>query len=94
MQALAHAGAWLEGARTRGQDAVEAGARRFALTLGRALELALLVDHGAWAKREQKDGRTAAAAKRFARHGVDLIVDGDDLEASRALANGGRLDVD
>jgi len=87
VEAVAHAGAWLEAARHRGPAAVEAGARRFALTLGRALELALLVDHGAWALREQKDGRTAAAARRFARNGVDLILDGDDLADASALAN-------
>ena len=87
LDAIAHAGAWLEEARSRGQDAVEAGARRFAMTLGRALELALLVDHGAWSQRVEKDGRSAAAARRFARAGVDLIVDEDDLLASSALAN-------
>jgi hypothetical protein len=72
---------------------VEAGARRFALTLGRALELALLVDHAAWAKREKKDGRSAAAARRLARHGVDLVLDVDDLDEARALANGTSLPV-
>jgi acyl-CoA dehydrogenase len=87
LAAVAHAGAWLESARGRGQAAVEAGARRFALTLGRSLELALLVDHGAWAIREQKDGRTAAAARRLARNGVDLIADADDLGEANALAN-------
>jgi len=87
LDALAHASAWFEEARRRGQPAVEAGARRFALTLGRAMELALLLDHGAWAIREQKDGRTAAAARRFARNGVDLIVDVDDLAEASSLAN-------
>ena len=87
LDAVSHAGAWLEEARHRGQDAVEAGARRFAMTLGRALELALLVDHGAWAMREQNDGRTAAAARRFARSGVDLILDQDDRAEASALAN-------
>src|SRR5262249_41773643 len=43
--AVAHAKAWLARAMESGLPAVEAGARRFALTLGRALELALLVDH-------------------------------------------------
>jgi alkylation response protein AidB-like acyl-CoA dehydrogenase len=93
VEAVAHASAWLEETRLRGLPAVEAGARRFAMTLGRALELALLVDHGAWAIREQKDGRTAAAAKRFARNGVDLIAPDDDLEAASALANDTPLPV-
>ena len=87
LDALNHAASWLQAALLRGQPAVEAGARRFALTLGRALELALLVDHAAWAMREQGDGRCAAAAKRLARQGVDLIVDADDMVEASALAN-------
>jgi alkylation response protein AidB-like acyl-CoA dehydrogenase len=87
VDAVAHASQWLLSTFQQGQPAVEAGARRFALTLGRAVELALLVDHGAWAIREQHDGRTAAAARRFARHGVDLISDQDDQKDAAALAN-------
>jgi acyl-CoA dehydrogenase len=41
---------------------LEAGARRFALTLGRTMELALLINS------------SAASAKRFAASGVDLIL--------------------
>ena len=82
--AVAHAKAWVEGAIQRGQPAVEAGARRFALTLGRAWELALLVDQAAWAS--SRGGRRAgAAARRFARSGVDLVVDEDMGEDARAL---------
>ncbi len=87
LRAVQHAKAWLERASAVGPVALEAGARRFALTLGRAVELALLVDQGAWALRERKDGRTAAAARRFARHGVDLIVEDDAIADARALAN-------
>jgi alkylation response protein AidB-like acyl-CoA dehydrogenase len=80
--AAERAAAWLEGAAGAGGRArVEAGARRFALTLGRSLELALLVDHARWALAHEGDRRPAAAAHRLARHGVDLIVDepgGDD----------------
>jgi len=32
-----------------------------------------------------------AAAKRFLRHGIDLIVDDADLDEARALANGEKL---
>ena len=74
-------------AANRGLEATEAGARRFALTLGRAIELALLVDHATWAARETGDARPLAAARRFARHGVDLLVDDDALAESRALAS-------
>jgi hypothetical protein len=86
-RAIAHAEAWLAETMGRGLEATEAGARRFALTLGRALELALLVDHANWALRETADARPLAAARRLAQHGVDLLVDGDALAESRALAN-------
>jgi alkylation response protein AidB-like acyl-CoA dehydrogenase len=85
--AVAHAGAWLEGAFGEGIDRVEAGARRFAMTLARSLALALLVEHADWALRHEGDKRPLAAARRFARHGVDMIVDADERADSFALAN-------
>jgi alkylation response protein AidB-like acyl-CoA dehydrogenase len=70
--AVAAAAAWLE--RNAGDgEALEAGARRFAMTLGRALALALLVEHADWALRVEEDGRFVHSAVRFARMGVDLI---------------------
>jgi acyl-CoA dehydrogenase len=87
IRAMHHAKAWLDGARSVGQPALEAGARRFAMTLGRAMELALLADHGAWATSTAQGGHAAAAARRFARHGVDLIVDDDGQADARVLAN-------
>jgi alkylation response protein AidB-like acyl-CoA dehydrogenase len=84
LQAVAHAGAWLASAVQKGQPAVEAGARRFALTLGRALELALLVDHAAWAA-GRGDGAPAAAARRFARTPVDLVIDDDMADDAKTL---------
>jgi alkylation response protein AidB-like acyl-CoA dehydrogenase len=84
LEAVAHARAWLEAAAVKGPPALEAGARRFTLTLGRALELALLVDHAAWAA-GKGDPRPAAAARRFARSQVDLIVDDDLADDARAL---------
>ena len=74
-EAFAHAEAWLWAALPRGPVALEAGARRFALTLGRATELALLVDEAAHAERAGAP-RLSAAARRFARAGVDLVDDG------------------
>ena len=53
----------------------EAGARRFAMTLGRSLELALLVDHARWCLDHGFGPRTAAAARRFAQSVVDQIAD-------------------
>ncbi|HEY2516176.1 MAG TPA: acyl-CoA dehydrogenase family protein [Polyangiaceae bacterium] len=86
-RAVAHAEEWLEASRARGLDATEAGARRFALTLGRSLELALLIDHATWAAATEGDARPLAAARRFARHGVDLLAFEETLAESNALAN-------
>jgi alkylation response protein AidB-like acyl-CoA dehydrogenase len=88
--AVSRATAWVQAA--AGTPAVlEAGARRLALTLGRALELALLVRHASWSLEHERDGRAAAAALRFARHGVDLLSEDASLEsrpdAAAALAN-------
>jgi alkylation response protein AidB-like acyl-CoA dehydrogenase len=83
-RAVAHARAWLEGSTSRGPGGLEAGARRFTLTLGRAMELALLVEHATWAM-EQGDRSPAAAARRFAANGVDLVRDDDEGEDARTL---------
>ncbi len=85
--ALAHAKAWIGRARDAGLDAVEGGARRFALTLGRAIELALLVEHAAFGL-DRGDGRSAAAARQLARNGVDRIDEDAELEDARILARG------
>lgn len=76
VRAADHAAAWL--ARTLeagGPAAVEAGARRLALTLGRSYELALLVREATRSKRSGDDAKPAAAARRFWRNGVDLVLD-------------------
>ena len=87
--AARHALGWLEAVSRDGDAAArEAGARRFALTLGRALETALLVEHARWALEHEDDGRPAAAARRLAAAGVDLVAGeeaGPDLADSRAL---------
>ncbi len=83
--ALGHAGAWIAGALTDSAR-LEAGARRFALTLGRTLELAYLCGHAQWCLDHGRGPRAAAAARRFALAGVDQIraeIDGAD---SRLLA--------
>jgi acyl-CoA dehydrogenase len=53
---------------------VEASARRYALTLGRSLELALLAHHADWSLTNEKDARAKHAAMRFARSPFDLLV--------------------
>jgi acyl-CoA dehydrogenase len=72
--ALRHATAWVQEAMPHAQR-LEAGARRFALTLGRSLELALLCQHAQWALDHGHGPRLGAAARRFAQNGVDLIGD-------------------
>ena len=72
--ALNHAQNWLTQAEATSRSTVETGARRFALTLGRTMELALLISH---TQCLQDAGQAhEAAVFRLARSGVDLIVDG------------------
>ncbi len=84
LRAMEHATAWISEAMADPRR-VEAGARRFALTLGRTLELALLIDHGQWAFDHRKTERGLAAARRFAQGGVDLLS-GASLEDAQLLA--------
>jgi hypothetical protein len=64
--------AWVGRAFAEDRAGMEAGARRFALTLARAASLALLCDHAEWAL-ARGDRRPRAAALRFAHHGVDQL---------------------
>lgn len=72
VRAVDHAAAWLADASRVGRAEVEAGARRFALTLGRALEAALLAGHAEW-EAEGGEGDAARAARRLAMNGIDLV---------------------
>jgi alkylation response protein AidB-like acyl-CoA dehydrogenase len=69
--ALEHATQWLMSVK----DAMEmqSGARRFALTLGRAFELSLLVEHARWAVDQGGGKEDVAMAVRFGRTPVDCI---------------------
>jgi alkylation response protein AidB-like acyl-CoA dehydrogenase len=71
--ALKHAQNWLHEAQAASRSTLEAGARRFALTLGRATELALLIRQAQWSQDHEQDQQTFTSAQRFARLGVDLI---------------------
>jgi hypothetical protein len=84
VRAIDHGTAWLGRVVERGPHAVEAGARRLALTLGRSLEVALLVREATRAKMHDDAAKPAAAARRLARHGVDLLS--DDLPDADATA--------
>ena len=85
-RAFAHAKEWIAQAMSESPAAVEQGARRFAMTLGRAVELALLVDHASWAL-GNGDGRFAAAARIFSRTSIDQILDGVGAEDMRTLSD-------
>ncbi len=80
--ALDHAESWL--GQAKDQTALESGARRFSMTLGRTMELALLIKHAQWSQDHEADGRATAAARRFAKSGIDLLVD-HELADVRAL---------
>ncbi|MFW2387543.1 MAG: acyl-CoA dehydrogenase family protein [Polyangiales bacterium] len=82
--AVQHAGQWLQEASAE-RAVLEAGARRFAMTLGRATELSLLADHAQWCLDQGKGDRALAAARRFSRSRIDLIEDEDTLAESRSL---------
>jgi alkylation response protein AidB-like acyl-CoA dehydrogenase len=75
--AVSRAQAWLQSAMYAGGATLELGARRFALTIGRTLELALLIEHAQWSLDHESDRRPRAAALRFAQSRVNLIGDVD-----------------
>jgi alkylation response protein AidB-like acyl-CoA dehydrogenase len=79
-QTAEQAEAWLNEAAAAGDAQVESGARRFALTLGRVMDLALLARHAQWSLDHEQNRRSLAAARRFAAHGINLLaaMDADD----------------
>jgi hypothetical protein len=78
--AFENAMSWLADALDESQDAVEAGARRFALTIGHALELALLARHAQWAVAKE-GSRATAVVEHFASQGIDHIAPRQHYEA-------------
>jgi alkylation response protein AidB-like acyl-CoA dehydrogenase len=84
--AMGAAAKWVDAASKQGTDEAEAGARRFALTLGRAAELALLVKHADVAL-AAGDRRPRAAALRFAQTPIDQTA-WMDREDAALLARG------
>jgi len=83
-RALANARGWMAATRDR-PAALEAGARRLALTLGRTAELALLAAHAQWCLDNGRGKRAAAAARRLGRAGVDLVDAEVDAADARLL---------
>jgi len=82
--AVQHAGRWLQDKLSE-REQLEAGARRFAMTLGRATELALLANHAQWCLDQGKGERALAAARRFARSRIDLIEEESTLAETRLM---------
>jgi acyl-CoA dehydrogenase len=58
-------------------EVLQAGARRLAMTLARALQLVLLCEHAQWMIDHGGDRRGYAAAMRYARQPVDLMTEVD-----------------
>lgn len=82
-----HAAAdWLAEAQRAGTDTLQAGARRFALTLGHALEAALLARHAQWRLDQDGDGRAATAAQRLTAEGLNHLHQQRDNASAQALA--------
>jgi len=84
--AVERAALWLQSGRDR--EVLQANARRLALTLGRALQLALLCEHAQWLLDRRGDRRGLAAALRYSRMPVDLMHE-SDLELDRTLLGSG-----
>jgi acyl-CoA dehydrogenase len=82
MAAIEHVVRWV---RERGDAVqVQSNARRVAMTIGRALELAFLVEHARWELDATGGRSTVAAAVRFAAAPVDLLAE-VDAQDSRLL---------
>ena len=75
-KALEQAETWLAQAAKAGTAQLEAGARRFAMTLGRALSLALLARHAQWSIRNEQDSRMLAASAALRGAGREPPRDG------------------
>jgi alkylation response protein AidB-like acyl-CoA dehydrogenase len=84
--ALELAEAWWQKNAGRDQSQLEAGARRFALTLGRSTAAALLARQAQWSLDHENDRRPFAAVLRFAASGINLLADAD-TSLSRLLAD-------
>lgn len=63
----------------------QAAARDLAFTLGRAYELALLVEHAQWQLSTDNDSSGVAAVRLFMREPIDCLGQGSDLEDAIAL---------
>jgi len=90
VEAAEHAAAWMDVTlSTAGIDAAQHGARRWAMTLGRSLQAALLAAQAQHDLDTHSDGAARHVAQRFVADGIDLLEDpGVMLAADAALAQG------
>jgi alkylation response protein AidB-like acyl-CoA dehydrogenase len=86
VQTAERALSWVRRTAGTSRPALEAGARRFALTLGRATALALSVEQADWSLSTEGDPRWRLAAERFARTGIDVLSGADTVDDLRGLA--------
>jgi alkylation response protein AidB-like acyl-CoA dehydrogenase len=84
--AVERAALWLQSGHDR--EVLQASARRLAMTLARALQLALLCEHAQWLLAHTGDRRGLAAALRYSRLPVDLMHESDP-ELDRVLLGPG-----
>jgi len=77
---------WFKGAAARDPREQEAAARAFALTLGRAYSLALVIEHAHWLLERRKNRRGVAVARRLAAAGVSSLGTLAPLDEARAIA--------
>jgi len=86
LDAAHQAGQWFRGASTRDPGEQESAARAFAMTLGRAFSLALVIEHAQWLLERHKNRRGVAVARRLAAAGVNSLAEVSPLEEARAIA--------
>ena len=95
VEAVETAAAWVGNAGTGDRATLEHGARRFAMTLGRSLQAALLVEQAQHDLDVHADARGLAVARRFASDGLDRLSDpGGTTTTDAALARDVPLAVD
>jgi acyl-CoA dehydrogenase len=82
--AVAHASSWLQETFAHGPKLAESAARALALTVGRALEVALLVEHAAYQHAKGLPVTAGAAARTLVAAGIDVLPK-TDVSADREL---------
>lgn len=86
VDAARRAATWLKARASEDGALLEAGARAFALTLGRAYALALVVEHAQWLLETRDNRRGVAVARRLASSGLDALDSVDAPGDARNVA--------